>query len=541
MNINKLSACLASLVVLLSLALPAEAEVSIEEARAIARIYTASFDRYPKDDGLNFWINTYGSGSPIEEIAEKFSSSPEFLRKYGELTDRGFVAQLFRNVLGRNGAEGGIQFWLNTLSSGKSRGYVLSKFSESPENREKTADVFSGIRLGSDGRWVFEGGTPQVPDPSPEGLWIGSTDNNRSITGLVLDDGVYYFLYSSQNNPSQIAGVVQGSYSADESTLNSTNARDFNLEGLGILTARVSASFSTKSTFDGLIRYSNGAVNSFSSFYSNDYELIPSISELVGRFSGSVAFSGGVESVGLSIAGDGSISGSGASGCNFTGIIYPKTNGNAFDLSIQFGGFPCLFTNQNFEGIAYYERANRKLYAMAPNMERANSFVFVGGIIPTPQPNPTPVDNSVVKHTLVATGGLYVVDATGKKIGTLKSDSGSNVEINVNFEGIDNTYVLTLRSSQGFFSSNPVSYSNDLCDPSGSIYVQNKSDVFVGANGDFYIADPFSFGAVNGSASTYNPVEDYYGVGCKTYDAGWISYPALKTDLKISLPIRLSQ
>jgi len=135
----------------------------------------------------------------------------------------------------------------------------------------------------------------------------------------------------------------------------------------------------------------------------------------------------------------------------------------------------------------------------------------------------------------------YVLDATGMRIGTLKSDSGSNIEINVNFEDIANTYVLTFRSSQGFFASNAVSYSKHYCDASGSVYVQNKGDVFVGANSVFYIADPYSFGGVNGSASTYSPVDDYYGAGCNSYNAGWISYPALKTNLRITPPLRMGQ
>jgi hypothetical protein len=38
----------------------------------------------------------------------------------------------------------------------------------------------------------------------------GGTNTNRTITGVVLNDGTYYFLYSVPANPNLIAGVVQG-------------------------------------------------------------------------------------------------------------------------------------------------------------------------------------------------------------------------------------------------------------------------------------------------------------------------------------------
>ena len=52
--------------------------------------------------------------------------------------------------------------------------------------------------------------TPTATSSSAEGLWSGSTNTNRTITGVVLDDDTYYFLYSVPANPKLIAGVVQG-------------------------------------------------------------------------------------------------------------------------------------------------------------------------------------------------------------------------------------------------------------------------------------------------------------------------------------------
>ena len=75
--------------------------------------------------------------------------------------------------------------------------------------------------------------TPPVAG-SAEGLWTGITNLNRSLTGLVLSDGSYYVLYSGINNPNSIAGVVQGTGTSNSGVFTSSNAKDFNLEGLGV-------------------------------------------------------------------------------------------------------------------------------------------------------------------------------------------------------------------------------------------------------------------------------------------------------------------
>jgi hypothetical protein len=128
--------------------------VSVEDARSIARLYSAAFDRIPKFEGLSFWIDSFESGISLLEIAKKFNESPEFVDKYGPLTDREYVEQLFRNVLGREGASGGIDFWEGHLNNATPRARVLLEFAESPENISKTALTFANMRC-EGGLWIF--------------------------------------------------------------------------------------------------------------------------------------------------------------------------------------------------------------------------------------------------------------------------------------------------------------------------------------------------------------------------------------------------
>ena len=126
----------------------------VEDVRLIARLYSAAFDRIPKVGGLNFWVDTFEGGNSIVGIAQQFYDSPEFTEKYGALNNVAYVEQLFRNVLLREGNEGGIEFWVGHLVNGVSRANVLAEFADSAENIAKTTETFADMRV-LNGRWAF--------------------------------------------------------------------------------------------------------------------------------------------------------------------------------------------------------------------------------------------------------------------------------------------------------------------------------------------------------------------------------------------------
>lgn len=220
---------------------------------------------------------------------------------------------------------------------------------------------------------------PPATSETAEGLWIGTTNTNRSVTGVLLDDGTYYVLYSRVNNPSVIGGVVQGHGTSINGSFSSSDARDFNIEGLGVLPATISASYVARQSFNGVVMYPSDAV-SFTTTYDSQYDLTPSLATLAGTFTGQVAFSLGVEDATVTISNTGAISGAGASGCTFTGTAAPRTSGNVFNMSITFGGAPCFFAGQTLTGIAYYDPdpTDKRLYAAAPNATRTDGVLFVG-------------------------------------------------------------------------------------------------------------------------------------------------------------------
>ena len=235
---------------------------------------------------------------------------------------------------------------------------------------------------GSDGGGIDSSQQVQ-PDPvvneNPEGLWFGETDSNREVSGLVLDDGQFYILYSVSDDPSIIAGFIHGYSVVDGNQFSSTSIRDFNFEGLGVLSGSASAVISEKASLEGTVNYSEGGVVSFSASYSDAYENAPFIGDLVGEYYGWVAVVGGVELANLSIDASGNISALAESGCSTTGVIYERGKGNAFDVNITFGTSPCAMPNETLAGIAYFDKLNNVIYIAIPNDSRTNAGLFVGG------------------------------------------------------------------------------------------------------------------------------------------------------------------
>ena len=213
--------------------------------------------------------------------------------------------------------------------------------------------------------------------PTAQGLWIGTTSTNRNVTGLVFADGSYYVLYSPVGNATAIAGVIQGGGSSSAGKFSSTDARDFNLEGLGVLPAAVSASFASKQSFNGSVSYAGGSSTAFTSAYDASYELTPSLATLAGTFTGQVTLSAGVQAATVTVSATGAISGGGG-GCSLSGTASPRNDGNAHNLSISFGASPCFFANQTLSGIGYFNSSTKRLYAVAPNAARTDGILFVG-------------------------------------------------------------------------------------------------------------------------------------------------------------------
>jgi hypothetical protein len=217
--------------------------------------------------------------------------------------------------------------------------------------------------------------TTPTTTSTAEGLWSGNTNTGRTLTAAVLDDGTYYFFYSIPANPLFIAGVIQGAGTSNNGGFNSTNTKDFGI-GVAPQNATVSSTFSARQFFNGSINYTTGTTVNFTTSYNTAYDTTPSFTTVAGTYSGQAGSSGGSQPATVTVTADGTFIGTEQNGCQFTGKATARTRGNVFDATMTFGTAPCFFASSTFQGIAYFDIPNHRLFAAAPNSTRTDAAIF---------------------------------------------------------------------------------------------------------------------------------------------------------------------
>jgi uncharacterized repeat protein (TIGR03803 family) len=143
------------------------------ENEYIALLYQGALGRTPDAGGLAGWeqiaadlpasaqaLGVYGlSDAPggynaSLSIAAGFTNSPEFIAKYGSLTNQQFVTNLYANILDRAPDPTGLSGWLSQLGAGATREHVLVGFADSQEAISNATLGFTG-QSGAHAAWLF--------------------------------------------------------------------------------------------------------------------------------------------------------------------------------------------------------------------------------------------------------------------------------------------------------------------------------------------------------------------------------------------------
>ena len=105
-----------------------------EVSDSIVRLYCGLLGREPDALELEHWARRYWNGLPLASIADAFTTSAEFVDRHGDLVDEALVTLLYRSVLAREPAAGGVDSFIAMLRSGEmSRGGLVAAFTDSPE------------------------------------------------------------------------------------------------------------------------------------------------------------------------------------------------------------------------------------------------------------------------------------------------------------------------------------------------------------------------------------------------------------------------
>jgi hypothetical protein len=108
----------------------------------IYRLYQAAFARTPDEGGLRYWASAADQFTLSQlQLATEFRTSPEFIAKYGaNVSNRDYTYNMYKNVLGREPDQGGIDYWTNVVNIGwVNRDQLLIEFAQSQENVALTA------------------------------------------------------------------------------------------------------------------------------------------------------------------------------------------------------------------------------------------------------------------------------------------------------------------------------------------------------------------------------------------------------------------
>ena len=217
---------------------------------------------------------------------------------------------------------------------------------------------------------------PQPTATSAEGLWMGTTPTGRTINALVLDDDSYWVFYTTIGNPTVLAGLIQGTGTSHLGSFTSSNTRDFNLEGAGILAATMSGSYVQRNSFNETIAYLTGDTGGFTTTYDTDYELVPDMNLVAGNYFGLRADN---QTVSVTLDPDGTLSGTSTDGCTFVGSFSPRGKGNVFNVTANSEVASVAMERIRLAGLRFlYKAAAQRLYTAGLNGNRTNGFMFIG-------------------------------------------------------------------------------------------------------------------------------------------------------------------
>ncbi len=121
-----------------------------------ARLYQAVFDRLPDNGGLLYWVNDMLQGNAIQNVANAFAGSDEFIARFDVDSDREFINLLYNNILNRDADTAGYDYWLDEIEITGDRSGMVVSFSNSEEFINSMADTIDGYldTVGLEGLFV---------------------------------------------------------------------------------------------------------------------------------------------------------------------------------------------------------------------------------------------------------------------------------------------------------------------------------------------------------------------------------------------------
>lgn len=158
------------------------------DVRSVVRLYRAYFLRNPDRQGLRHWINKRREGWPLGQISHEFAKSNEFAIRYGQTTDGEFMDLIYDNVMDRTPDAAGRAYWIGRLEAGLYRGTLMTRFSETPEYKTRSAGgtaiipLYNGMYQTSISRGIYDYLAPSI---------VSGRNTVAGLARTYLDDPKY--------------------------------------------------------------------------------------------------------------------------------------------------------------------------------------------------------------------------------------------------------------------------------------------------------------------------------------------------------------
>lgn len=198
------------------------------------------------------------------------------------------------------------------------------------------------------------------------GLWQGTRDDTRAVTTIMLGDGTYYMQYAA--SATQPGGVVRGTGEFKGATFTSGDGIDFRF-GRPPGRAAISAKLGGHQTVAGTVNTSPLMLT-----YDRPFDPDGKLADLAGSYPGQVTFALGTRQTTFEVAADGTLK-TELNGCTITGRAVPRWD-DAFDLTLQFGGSPCVFPGAVFQGAVVYSHDLKQLQAAVVSTKYWQAIAF---------------------------------------------------------------------------------------------------------------------------------------------------------------------
>jgi subtilisin family serine protease len=151
----------------------------------VSRLYRAAFGRPPEPSGLSYWLDRQVDGLALGAMAEEFTRAPEWQLRYGPAPSaEALVDALYRNVLGRPGDPAGRAYWIGRLRAGASTSSVLTGFSESAENVDRTGTMPTPSRPAGEVYRLYQAVFDRLPDSCGFAYWVGLRRAGTSLDAV---------------------------------------------------------------------------------------------------------------------------------------------------------------------------------------------------------------------------------------------------------------------------------------------------------------------------------------------------------------------